>query len=274
MSRKFLEEIFNTKTPVIGVTHLLPLPGSPKYDGMPVRDVAANAVEETKVMVDNGVNAIIFENFHDMPFLKEVGPETTAAMTFIGQTLKEKFSIPLGICLLQADGIGAIAIAKAIELTFIRAPYYTETYVVDTGLIDSIAGKLQRFKTFLKCNAYVLADVHIKHAFPLLQRPIEQSAEDTLGRGLADAIIVTGLKTGGETNPEDIKRVRNALPDAPLIVGSGVSVENVQQYLPYVDGIIISTGFRKNKALDEKMDPMLISQFMKIVANYRKSLPK
>lgn len=272
MDEKVLEELFMTKIPVIGVTHLLPLPGSPRYTGMSLDDISLSAIEETRIMVDNGVDAIIFENFYDMPFLKKVGPETISAMTYIGQRLKEKLSVSLGICLLQADGIGAIAIAKSLGLSFIRAPYYTETYVVDTGIIDSIAGELQRYRTFLKCNTRVLADVHIKHAYPLAQRPIEQSAEDALTRGLADAIIVTGLKTGGPAKLDDIKHVRDFLPKAPLIVGSGVTTANVQNYLPFVDGIIISTGFRENDNVDGKIVADTVSKFMKVVIDYRKNL--
>jgi membrane complex biogenesis BtpA family protein len=270
MRAEILQSIFKTFLPVIGVVHLPPLPGAPKYSGESVEDITKAALAEAKTLVDNGIDGIIIENFNDIPFLKRVGPETVAAVTYIGKAIKDRFTKPLGICLLQADTIGAIAIAKTLEAEFIRATYYTETYVVDAGLIDSSAAEVQRFRAFLKCQTKVFADVHIKHGYPLAQRPIELSAEDALFRGLADALIITGLKTGGETKVEDVKRVREKLPEAPLIVGSGVTVENVNRYLPFVDGIIVSTGLKLEGKEHEVFDPARVSKLMEKVADYRK----
>lgn len=269
MRTEIFQEIFKTSIPVIGVVHLPPLPGAPKYSGETLKEISRTALAEAKILVENGVDGIIIENFNDSPFLKRVGPETVAAVTYIGKTIQDNFSTPLGICLLQADSLGSIAIAKTLEAAFIRATYYTETYVVDAGLIDSSAAELQRFRAFLKCQAKVFADVHIKHGYPLAQRPLELSAEDALFRGLADALIITGLKTGGETKVEDVKRVREKLPEAPLIVGSGVTVENVTRYLPYVDGIIVSTGLKKEGKENEVFDPARVSKLMEKVIDYR-----
>ena len=106
----------------------------------------------------------------------------------------------------------------------------------------------------------------------MAQRRIEYSAEDAYYRGLADAIIITGRKTGGETNPSDVIRVRNALPEVPLVVGSGVSIENVDNYLPYVDAIIVVTSLNKGGKVEEVPDPDRIIAFMKKIEDYRNNL--
>jgi predicted TIM-barrel enzyme len=116
------------------------------------------------------------------------------------------------------------------------------------------------------------ADVHIKHSYPLAQRPVEYSAEDAFYRGMADAVIITGRKTGGETNPEDIKVVRNALPEVPLVVGSGVSESNVDRYFPYIDAIIVATSLNKDGKVEEHPDPVRIAGFMQKVKALRETL--
>lgn len=266
-----LEKIFKTKIPVIGVVHLQPLPGAPRYEEMPIKEIARLAVEEAKAMAENGINGLIVENFRDMMFKKRVGPETVAPMTYIANEVKNAVSVPIGLCVLQSDPISGIAISKTIGADFIRVPYYTETYIVDAGLMESVAADVLRYRKFIGAsNVKIFADVHIKHGYSLSVRPIEESAEDAVERGLADAIIVTGKKTGGKTDPSDVKRVREYLPEVPLIVGSGVSASNIEEYFPALaDSIIVGTSLKKDGKTEEKIDPQRVKDFIKVVEKCR-----
>lgn len=263
------EEMFGVKVPVIGVIHLLPLPGAPLYEGASVQEISEKAVSDAKVLADNGVNGLIIENFGDKMFQKTVGPETVAAMTYIAKDIKNQVKIPIGLCALQSDAISSIAIAKAVEGAFVRVPYYTETSVVDAGTMESIAAAALRYRKFLGSDVKIFADVHIKHSYPLMQRPIEYAAEDSYHRGMADAIIITGRKTGGDTNPDDIKRVREALPEVPLVVGSGVTKENVERYISMVDAIIIATGLNYDGKVEAGPDPTRIRSFTNKIKAFR-----
>ena len=129
-----------------------------------------------------------------------------------------------------------------------------------------------RFRNTINArDVKIFADVHIKHGYPLEQRPIEESAEDAYERGLADAIIVTGRKTGGKTNPQDVVSVRNYLPEVPLFVGSGVGVNNVREYFPaYADGIIVGTSLKKDGKTEEPVDPERVKAFVRAVEDCRK----
>jgi hypothetical protein len=264
------KNVFNVKKPVIGVVHLEPLPGSPEYDGKSVREIARKAVREAIIMSEKGIDGIIIENFGDKMFLKEVGQEVVSTMSVIAQEVKNEVSIPLGLCVLQSDAIAAVAIAKAVEADFIRIPYYTETSIVDAGIMDSIAGKSLRYRKNIDAHVKFFADVHIKHSYPLAQRPLEYAAEDSYHRGLADAVIITGRKTGGETSAGDVQKVKEALPEVPLIVGSGVSIDNVDSYLPYVDAIIIATSLNKEGKVEKEPSPERIENFMRKIKDYRK----
>ena len=104
-----MKDVFGTSVPVIGVLHLLPLPGAPRYAGESVSEIARHAVVESVALAEGGVDGIIIENFRDNPFLKQVGPETIAAITKVSVEISRAVSIPLGLCVLQSDGLGAIA---------------------------------------------------------------------------------------------------------------------------------------------------------------------
>lgn len=266
------EEVFGVKIPVIGVVHLPPLPGAPLYQDMSMDDIVQQAVFEAKEMADNGINGLIIENFGDKMFQKRVGPEVVAALSVITKEISKVVDVPLGLCVLQSDAIAAIAIAKATDAAFVRIPYYVETSIVDAGLMDSVAADALRYRKYLNCPARIFADVHIKHSYPLAQRPIEYAVEDCYERGLADAVIITGRKTGGPTDPEDVSRVRQALPKVPLIVGSGVSLDNIESYLGNVDGIIIASSLNVNGGVENHPDPKRISAFMRKVDLHRRDL--
>jgi membrane complex biogenesis BtpA family protein len=269
---KLLESLFGTKIPIIGVVHLQPLPGAPRYVDMPVKEIAKRGVEEARIMADNGINGLIVENFRDMMFKKRVGPETVAAMTYAANEIINSVRIPVGLCVLQSDPLAALAICKAVGGKFIRAPYYTETYIVDAGMMESVAADALRFRNCIQAqDVKIFADVHIKHGYPLEQRPIEESAEDAYERGLADAIIVTGRKTGGKTKPQDVIQVRDYLPEVPLFVGSGISVENLKEYFPgHADGIIVGTSLKKQGKTEEPIDPQRVKDLVRMVEECRK----
>lgn len=271
MSNVF-EEVFKTKLPVIGVVHLKALPGAPLYDGSSVDEIAEIAVEHAKLMVDNGINGLIIENFGDKMFQKRVGPEVTASLAIIAKAVKNAVDVPIGLCVLQSDPIAGLAIAKAIGADFIRVPYYVETSIVDAGMMDSIAADTLRYRRYLECDAKIFADVQIKHSYPLAQRPLEYAAEDCWHRGLADGVIITGRKTGGATKPEDVESVYNALPGIPLIVGSGVTVENVDAYFGKVGAIIIASSLNVDGEVENEPDGNRVKAFMDKVIAYRETL--
>ncbi len=267
-----LERIFGTRKPIIGMVHLPPLPGSPRYDGMTMKEITNFALSEAELLHKAGVNGAILENFGDVMFYKRVPAETIAAMTYVATVLTRKIpELPLGLCVLQSDAIAGMAIANTVGGKFIRVPYYTETYVVDAGLMDSIAAEVLRYRKFLNADVKIFADVHIKHGYPLSQRPISESAHDAEHRGLADAILVTGIATGAETKVDDVKEVKEAVDYTPVFVASGVDDKNLSAYKDIADGAILGTHIKVNDDTEAPIDPIKLQGFMEAA---RKVWPK
>lgn len=265
-----MNEIFNVRVPVISVVHLTPLPGSPRYENAPVAKIVEKALEDATLLAESGVDGLIIENFGDVMFSKKVGPEIVAAMTVVAKKIKETVSIPIGLCVLQNDVVAGLAIAKAVGADFIRAGYYTEVSIADSGMMESVAAEALRYRRYIDCEAKIFADVQVKHSYPLMQRPIEEAAEDACERGLADAVVITGKKTGGEANPDEVIRVKKALPDVPIMVGSGVTVDNVERYFNYIDAIIISSGLNLDGDISKGLDRARAVAFTNKIEELRK----
>ncbi len=268
-----LEELFGTLKPVIGVIHLLPLPGSPRFDGQLDR-VLARAEQEAASLASGGVNGIIVENFFDAPFAKNrVDTATACALTLAAQRIKDISRLPLGINVLRNDGHSALAVAAAAGADFVRINILTGAMVADQGVIESEAHELMMYRRMLgmEHQIRVLADVMVKHAIPLGNgADIRQSAKDTVFRGMADGIIVSGIATGSAPILDDLRAVREAVPGTPLFVGSGTSKENVSSMLGIADGVIVASSIKRQGALENPVD---VDRVRALVDTVKRSMP-
>jgi hypothetical protein len=249
----------------VGVVHLPPLPGSPQYAG---QDFVDAAFRDARLLVEAGFDALIVENFGDAPFFKDaVPPETIAAMAVAVREVKEAVpkDIPVGVNVLRNDALAAMAIAAATGATFIRVNVHTGAAVTDQGIIEGRAAETLRRRAALRLPIAIFADVNVKHAAPIVHRPLALAVEDTVRRGLADVVIVTGPTTGRPPEIEDLARARGGLAGsfATLYAGSGVSADNVAEIAPHVDGVIVGTALKKDGVTSNPVDPLAARGFVK-----------
>jgi uncharacterized protein len=263
-----INNLFAVKNPVIGCLHLLALPGAPLYGGN-MKAVYDKALEEAAILAHHGVDSFIVENFRDKPFYPgRVPVETVAALTAVAHEIKRQYDCPLGVNVLRNDGEAAIAIAAAIEAAFIRVNVHGGAVVSDQGIIQGVGHLTMRLRASLSSNALVFADVGVKHAAPLAVRGLTVETIDTIERGLADAVIVSGELTGSETSLEDVRTVR-AATNAPLLIGSGATPDNVSKVFDLVDGFIVGSYFKKDGKGDNFVEPARGSAFMAQVKKLR-----
>lgn len=255
MLRSEFLDLFAHTHPVIGMVHLKPLPGSPRYSGNR-NAILETALAEAQALEENSVSAILVENFGDAPFYPgDVPAETIAAMTTVVQFLKSKCTVPVGVNVLRNDGYAAMAIACATGACFIRINVLSGGAVTDQGVISSDAHRITRLRQYLGAEVKIFADVHVKHATPLGNTPIEQAANELFERALADAVICTGAETGGKLNMVELAKLREQLPDRPFIAGSGVSAENVASIFELADAAIVGTYFKRDGKVANPIDP-------------------
>ena len=257
-----LQQIFNTTQPIIGVVHLLPLPTSARWGGS-LSAIIDRAEQEAVALASGGVNSIIVENFFDAPFPKSrVDPAVVSAMTTIVSRLRALVSMPIGINVLRNDSLSAMAIASCAGAAFIRVNVLSGVMATDQGLIEGCAYELLRYRRELGSDVKIMADVLVKHAQPLSSSDITTAVHETIDRGLADAIILSGVATGHPPSLEDLKLAKAAAGETPIIIGSGADSRNISSLMQFADGVIVSSSLKRQGKIENSIDPIRVSQFV------------
>lgn len=242
---------------IVGVIHLPPLLGSARGESARHMGAILEAVRwDAAAWAGGGANALVVENFGDVPFHKgAVGPETVSAMTLAVSVACAESGLPVGVNVLRNDVEAAVAIAALAGGQFVRANVYAGAAVTDQGLIEGRADAVQALIRRLDAPIAVWADVDVKHAAPLSKRPICELAEDAVERGLAGAVIVSGTGTGRPTKLADLQAVRAVLPSTPIYIGSGATEEILPSLLAVADGAIIGTAAKVDEIVANRVDP-------------------
>ncbi len=220
--------------------------------------------------MSGGVNGFILENYGDAPYHPQrVPPHTVAFMTLLGQELSASFNTPLGINVLRNDGLAALAVASAISARFVRINVLMGARAASEGLIQGEAHQVLQYRRQLGADCLLFADVDVKHSAALGLVSLSDQVEDAVLRGLADAVIVSGVATGKETALEDIRAARDAADDVPVFVGSGATPDNAAQMLAHADGLIVGTGLKKDGVTDNPVDPDKVHALLQAARNSR-----
>jgi membrane complex biogenesis BtpA family protein len=257
-----LQQIFKTPNPIIGVVHLLPLPTSPRWGGS-LKAVIDRAEQEVTALASGGVDGVIVENFFDAPFTKnQVDPAVVSAMTLIIQRLMNLVTLPMGINVLRNDAQSALAIATCVRAQFIRVNVLTGVMATDQGLIEGQAHHLLRYRRELGSDVKILADVLVKHARPLGSPNLTTAVQETIQRGLADGVILSGWATGSPPTLEDLELASAAANGTPVFIGSGANWENISTLMQAADGVIVSSSLKRRGRIEQPIDPIRVSQFV------------
>lgn len=257
-----LKHLFKTPNPIVGVVHLLPLPTSARWGGS-LKAVIDRAEQEATALASGGVDAIIVENFFDAPFPKsQVDPAVVSAMTLVIHRLMNLVTLPMGINVLRNDAQSALAIASCVQAQFIRVNVLSGVMATDQGLIEGQAHHLLRYRRELGSDVKILADVLVKHARPLGSPNLTTAVQDTIDRGLADGVILSGWATGSPPNLEDLELATTAANGTPVFIGSGANWENISTLMQAADGVIVSSSLKRGGRRDQPVDPIRVSQFV------------
>jgi len=255
--------IFSRSKPVIGVIHVGALPGAPR-SSQTVSELVMSARQEAKLYRECGVDGVMIENMHDVPYLRgEVGPEIVAAMTAIAIEVKRECGLPAGIQILAGANIEAMAVAHVAGLDFIRAEGYAYAHVADEGLIQASAAKLLRFRRMIGAtHVQVWTDVKKKHSAHAITADVSLgiTAETVEFMG-SDCVIVTGNVTGEPPRVADVQEAKSHC-HLPVFLGSGISAGNIAEFYDDADGFIIGSAFKINGLWSNTIDVVRVMKVM------------
>jgi len=265
-----MASLFSHPKSVVGVIHVGALPGTPR-SSQTVSELIALARNEAKLYREGGVDGVIIENMHDVPYLRgEVGPEIVAAMTAIAAEVKGEWGLPVGVQLLAGANIEAMAVAHAAGLDFIRAEGFAYAHVADEGLIQASAAELLRYRRMIGATrVQVWTDVKKKHAAHAITADVSlgETAETVEFMG-ADCVIVTGSATGKPPNVADVQEAKSHCR-LPVFLGSGITQNNVAEFYNDADGFIIGTAFKLDGLWSNTVDPARVTSFIEAIQRVR-----
>ena len=253
---------------------VLPLPGSPLYTGDDQK-VLDQALADLEVYKQAGVDSILLENDHDLPYIQPpLDEKGIALMTKIAKAVRAEFAGPIGIQMLEAANITSLEIAAEAALDYIRVEAFVFAHVGGSGIINGSAGKILRRRKELQVeHIQVFADVKKKHGSHSLT--IDLDIKDEIMQAeffLVDGVIVTSQFTGVNPDKNDLLKAKSATT-LPVLIGSGMTAENIQEYLPLADGFIVGSYFRKDGKFLEELEPERLNKFMDVfVATRKRSL--
>jgi membrane complex biogenesis BtpA family protein len=245
---------------MIGV---LPLPGSPRYAGSS-RAVINAALADLDQYVEMGVDAILLENSHDIPYIKPpLDPHGIALMKRIAREARKRFAGPIGIQLLEAANESALEVACEADLDFLRVEGYVFAHIGGAGLIEGCAGRLLRRRAELGGNHIkIFGDVKKKHCSHALTHDLDIT--DVVKQAeffLVDGVIVTGSRTGESPELKQLRRVKESAR-VPVLIGSGMTPQNISRYMPWADGFIVGSNLREDGEFLGRLDPKRLRAFV------------
>lgn len=249
---------------IIGMLHLLPLPGSPNYDG-DLNKVLDRAKMDLENILEGGINTVNIENYGDIPFSRlPANPITISSFTKIVTKLEQEYDFDFGVQVMRNDAVSGLSIAEVTGASFIRVNVLTGAVVAEEGIIEGNARPVLDLKSLLKSEVKIFADVLVKHAVPLGNQNLLLSAKATLERNMADGIIVTGDITGKEASLKELENLHKEI-NQPILVGSGINKNNVNNFLKYCDGVIVGTSLKEDGQTNNPISKNNVIEFVRSV---------
>ncbi len=264
------EDLFKTQKPVVAVIHVGALPGTPA-SALTVEALTELAVREAILYRDGGVDGLMVENMHDVPYLRGgVGPEVVAALAVVARAVKSEARLPVGVQILAGANVESVAVAHAAGLDYVRVEAYAFAHVADEGLIQSSAAELLRFRKKIGADGVrVWADVKKKHSSHAITADVslgETCAAVQFMRG--DAVIVSGSATGEPPRSTDAREAKTHCR-IPVLLGSGVTPDNVAQFYDDADGFIVGSYFKERGLWSNTVERARVRRMVEAVRGLR-----
>ena len=268
----WLQDLFHVEKPIIAMCHLQAMPGDPYYDpAKGMKDVVEKARMDLEALQEGGVDGIMFSNEFSLPYLTTVRPETVAAMARVIGELMSEISIPYGVNCLW-DPIASIDLAAAVDAKFIRE-IMSGVYASDFGLWNTNVGETVRHKNALHMqDLKLLFNIVPEAAKYLADRDISEIAKTTEFNNHPDAICVSGLTAGAETDTQALKKVKEAVKRTPILCNTGCNKDNIARQLSVADGAVCATTFKYDGVFENLLDVRRVKEFMAVVKDFRTTL--
>ena len=264
-----LKKTFGSDKPIIAMVHFPALPGTPLYDAKcGMKKIIDSAAKDIEALQKGGVDALMFGNEGDRPYVTKATPSTLAAFGFAVGQLRGLIKIPFGVNYLW-DPMASVALGVATGATFVRE-IFTGVYDSDMGLwVPNSADALRLRSETGRHDLKVMYNINAEFASPVGSRTIAQRAKSAVFASLADVVLVSGPMTGEAVELANLKEAKAATPTTPVFANTGVNIDNVEAILKAGDGAIIGTHFKVDGDTWAPVDGSRVKRFMDKVRKLR-----
>lgn len=240
------KQLFGHGKAVMGMIHL-------KGEGR--EDILSRAGKEVQLLLDNGVDAVIIENYFGTP-------DDVAAV--LGELRASRPDVVYGVNVLDDDPLG-FEYARKYGAKFIQLDSVAGHLVPDEDV--GFGEKIAKWRS--ETDALVFGGVRFKYQPYNSGRSLEEDL--VIGMKRCDAIVVTGDGTGKLTPMEKIREFRRIIGDFPLIVGAGMTPETCREQFAIADGAIVGSYFKDTYVDEGEVDAGHVKEFMRAVTECRKN---
>lgn len=263
------KDIFGTDKPIIAMVHFPPLPGTPLYDvKMGVEGILNWVKRDLAALQEGGVDAVMFGNEGDRPYEFKVDTGSIATMAYVIGRLRDQIKVPFGVDVLW-DPRAAIGVAAAVGAKFVRE-VFTNVFASDMGLWDTNAGAALRYRKLLgRDDIFLFYNINAEFAGPLTDRPLESVAKSAVFSSLADAVCVSGPMTSEPVSSSNVKKVKAAISNVPVVANTGFNVNNAAEILAVGDGAIVGSSLKVDGNTWNPVDPERVKTLMATVRKAR-----
>ena len=230
--------------------------------------IVDHVARDIEALQAGGVDAVMFGNEGDRPYLLEASPESLAAMAAVIAAVKGALRVPCGVNYLW-DPVATVALAVATDAVFARE-IFTGVYDSDMGLWQPSAARALRMRHDLRRDDLKLMfNVNAEFAAPVGARSVDARAASAVFSSLADAVLVSGPMTGQAVDQTSLERVARAVPGTPVLANTGCNADNIADILSVADGCIVGTHFKVDGDTWNAVDPDRVARFMEVVSRVR-----
>ena len=258
---ELLSLIKQKRKPVIGMVQLPALATGAHYAGGGIDKVLAVALEEAKILADNGVDVLMIQNLGDVPTAMQATATQVAWMTRVTAEVMRHFGKPVGLNLLENDAEAMFAIASATKADFVRIKIFVGAMMTPFGMETAQAHAAIKARTSWNAeNTAIFADVHDRTGTPIATGGFVEDVEFAVRLGGADGLVITG-----KSYPETLKMVaaaRAKYAGVPILVGGSVTIDNFGEVTATADGAIVSTSMKGTGSAVGTFIPEKVREFM------------
>ena len=270
-----IRDIIDKKRKVlIGVVHLPSLRRALIEGRDAIERVLEIAIDDCRKLEEAGFDGIIVENYNDAPYL--VRERDLGILSLINLAVREcinSTSIPVGLNILRNSAIESYIIAYVSGAKFIRVNAFVEVLITDSGIIEPAAPSLSILRAHYP-GVEVFADILCKHSASLYfaylshltnyDNALRTIVRDAIERGKADALIVTGSRTGEPPSTSLLQSVKR-YSLIPILIGSGLTPENANVLLKVADGAIVGSYIKIGGKAGGRVDIERAQKLVKLI---------